>query len=433
MIEQLLAISRNTFVQSIRQPIYLVLVGIGVLALVMNLSLSSFTMDDDNQFLMDMGMATIFLVGLFIAAFIATSVLSREIEDKTVLTVVAKPVGRPLFILGKYLGVSGAILVATVILSCAFLLTVRHQVLQRASDQLDWPVIIFGFSAVFLAVGIGTWGNYFYGWVFTSTTVKALFPLSILAWLGIIIIGKEWDIQLFSEEWHGYISPDFTPEVFLALFALALALLVMASIAVAASARFGQVLTIVICLIAFMLGLLSDHLFGRRAFEAQPLARITEVEYGRDIDDDFSDEGDWYSIRVAESLNLKEGMRVEVTSDPMGLSSLLENPGSDRADHVITRNLDRVKLELAKVDDVRMRRIPRRGDYLMNQPPQTKMVWRILWSIPPNLQFLILIDPITQGHYIPIGYIGKVTLYSLLYILATLSLGVILFQTREVG
>jgi len=101
MIQQISAIFKNTFLESIRQPIYLIMVGIGVIALVLNLNMASFTMDDDNKFLIDMGMATIFLCGLLIAAFVATSVLTQEIENRTVLTVVSKPVGRPLFILGN--------------------------------------------------------------------------------------------------------------------------------------------------------------------------------------------------------------------------------------------------------------------------------------------------------------------------------------------
>jgi len=58
---------------------------------------------------------------------------------------------------------------------------------------------------------------------------------------------------------------------------------------------------------------------------------------------------------------------------------------------------------------------------------------RIAWSVVPNLQFMVLVDPITQRHPIPLSHLGVVAIYSLLLIIAILSLAVILFQKREVG
>lgn len=428
MVEQLLAIFRNTFVESIRQPIYVVLLGVGVLALVLNLSLSAFTMEDDNKFLIDMGMATIFMCGLLIAAFTATSVLSGEIENKTVLTVVSKPVGRPLFIVGKYMGVSSAIIVAAVILSCAFLLTVRHEVRQTATDDADWPVIIYGLAAVLLGVGIGVWGNYFYGWVFSSTTVIALLPLSVLAWVGVLHTGKEWVFQ----------GPgvDFRPNIMMALAALYMALMLMSAIAIAASARLGQVMTIFICVLVFAIGLLNDHLFGRKAFSAETIARLTDVSVGRDIlkpgqtIGDFSDDGDYYKIRFDSDLNLKEGMGVLIAADPLGLSLLGSTSDADRVE---IRNLTKIEAELHKVNDGSMSRPPRAGDYLFIDPPSVNPIWRVLWSIPPDLQFVILIDPLTQDHAIPLTHLARVGVYCIAYVSAMLCLAIILFQKREVG
>lgn len=423
MLEQLFAIFRNTLVESIRQPIYFVMVGLGIIALILNLGLSSFTLDNDNKFLIDMGMATIFLVGLLIAAFVATRVLTREIEDKTVLTVVSKPVGRPLFLFGKFLGVYVAIMIAATILSSTFLLTVRHEVLQRAADELDWPVILFGAGAIFISVGLGIWCNYFYGWVFTSTTIAVLFPMSVVALVGALSFAKEgWAPQFF--------LLDLDPQMLLALMALAMALLVICSIAIAASSRFGQVMTLFFCVAMFLLGLLNDHLFGRHAYTNASLARITEIRDSRDIDADFSDDGDWYEIRIDSGVDVTNEMSVLIAADPLGLSRI--NTADDLGD-VVLRDYDQVYATLVKVGDHPMRRPPRADDYLLSQPPKVNWVWRILWSIPPDLQFLVLIDPLTQGHSIPMRHMGMILIYSLVYSFAMLSLAVILFQKREVG
>ncbi len=422
MFQQLRAIFRNTLIESIRQPIYIVLIGLGILALVFNLSLSSYSMDDDNKMLLDMGMATIFLMGLLISAFIATSVLSREIEDRTVLTVVSKPVGRPLFVFGKYLGVTTAILIAATILAVTFLLTIRHEVLQRAADEKDGPVIVFGVAAVLLSVGLGAWCNYFYNWVFTSTTIAFLLPLSLAAWAGVLFFSSEWKMQ----------SPatDFDPQMMLALLALALSLMVMSAVAVAASTRLGQTLTVFVCVLVFLLGLLSDHLFGSRAFEAKALARIVEIEEGMDFDGDFADAEDWYAARLDRAAGVSEGLSVIIASDAIGLAPIVEAEGEPP---VQIRNLSGSEVELVRREDGPALRPPRVDDYLFREAPKRNALWMVLWALPPNLQTMILIDPLTQGHAIPGQYIGLLAVYSGLYTLGMLALAVLLFQTREVG
>ena len=75
MFEQTLAIVRNTFFESIRQPIVLVLLVIATVTLILSNPLAAFTMEDDQRMLIDIGLATIFLCGALLAAFVATGVL----------------------------------------------------------------------------------------------------------------------------------------------------------------------------------------------------------------------------------------------------------------------------------------------------------------------------------------------------------------------
>lgn len=430
MLEQFLAIARNTFVESIRQPIYLVMIAVGILALLITPGLSTFTLSDDNLFMVDMGLATIFLCGLVIAAFVATSVVTREIENKTVLALVSKPVGRPVFVIGKYVGVAAALLVAAVILSCAFLLIKRYGVMQTARDTGDPVVLTFGLLAVFLSVGVGLWCNFFYGWVFTSTAVGSLFPLSLLAWLAVLLFDREWNVQLFkaSEETYNtsFLSPSLQPEVLMALGGVLLALLVVASVALAASTRLSQVMTVVVCLVVFVLGLLTDTLFGRRAFESNARGRIVEINVIDDHDDDFSDDGDAYHVIFDRGIDLADGMEVYLSSDNVGFGLL--GPGKARLEDVSYSSA-----RLVRVGAEPMERPPQVDDYIIDGPQRIHAPWRIVWSIPPNLQALSFSDALSQAHFIPPRHLGLVALYSALYISGMIALAVMLFQTREVG
>ena len=99
------------------------------------------------------------MVPFLLAAFIATNVLNREIENRTVLTVIAKPVSRPLFVVGKFLGVAGALALATIYMGCVFLLVEMHGVLQTVRDPIHQPVLVFGIGAGVLGLAVGVWCN----------------------------------------------------------------------------------------------------------------------------------------------------------------------------------------------------------------------------------------------------------------------------------
>ena len=195
MFQQILTLSRNTFIEAIRQPVFVILIIAGSIFLWLNSHLAAYTLDDDNKMMIDLGLSMLFLVGLLLAAFTATGVLSAEIENQTVLTVISKPVSRPMFVLGKFFGVAAALTVAYWTLMMSFLLIVRHQVLQTASDPIDWPVVLLAAFAFLAAVAVAALGNYLYHWVFTSTFVLGFVALNTVSWLLVLVINKQWQFQ----------------------------------------------------------------------------------------------------------------------------------------------------------------------------------------------------------------------------------------------
>ena len=272
MLQQVLTLGRNTFIESIRQPVFVVLVIAGSLMLWFNAHLAGYTFDDDNKMMLDLGLSMIFLTGLLLAAFTATGVLSAEIENRTVLTVVSKPVSRPVFVLGKFTGVAAALTVACWMLTVAFLLNVRHQVMQTASDPIDWPVVLFALAAFLLAVLVAALGNYLYHWVFTSTFVFGYVLLNTAAWLLVLVIDKQWQFQSMATEFT--VREGELTQVLIALLLLFEAVLILTALAVAVSTRLGQVMTLIICSGVFLFGLVSNsmyHAFGTRHLFARLL------------------------------------------------------------------------------------------------------------------------------------------------------------------
>ncbi len=451
MLLQTLAIARNTFVESVRQPIYFVLLMAGWVLQIFNTLLAGYSLgysdsaevSGDNKLLLDMGLATVFVVATLLAAFIATAVLSREIENKTALTVISKPVGRPMFVLGKYLGVTASILVAAIVLLVFFQFALRHEVMSTARDKPDGPVILFSLLALGLSVGIGVWGNFFYGWVFSSAAVATLLPASLVAWFGVLLVSKEWEIQA--------ITTDLKPQILMASACLLMAIPVLTGVAVAASTRLGQVMTITACAAVFVGGLLSNHFVGRRAVVNDPIGVVGEVELVRDIDGDFRDANDALKITLRQPLDtrLDIGQSLYYGPTPNGLGIAVPRHEAFEGDPSKPEDLVRPEtgpalaireigddgrtLTLVNAGGLEVQRPPSVGDFLFEQPARVNPVTFGVWSIIPNMQFFWLVDAVTQNHPIPPTYVAVVGLYSLAQVGALLSLAVILFQTREVG
>lgn len=379
MLEQLFAVARNTFFESIRQPIVLVILTIATIALILANPLSAFTMEDDQRMLIDLGLATIFLCGALLAAFVATGVLTREIENRTALTVISKPISRPVFVVGKFLGVGAALLLATLYMAFVFLLVERHSVLQTVRDPINVPVIVFGVGGGILGVIAAAWANYFYHKVFASTVIVLLTPILALAYLMSLMFRHDFTPQP--------IAAAFRPDLWLGLITLAVAILVLTAIAIAASARLGQVMTLLTTLGVFLLGLLSDHLLGRR------IAAINET---------------WLKRAEAEGL-----VRTEEIFRTFTLSS-----GEVQRSPVA---------ETVEIATVPLSSMAQGAETLVHG------LWTTLYAIVPNFQVLWLSDALTQDHMIPRDYVGLSIVYGLLQVGIALAIAVFLFQRREVG
>lgn len=254
-----LAICQNTFIQALRQPVFCVLLLVTFSTLVLSVPLTNWAIsvdyhDTNQKMLESLGLSTLLMMGLLAAAFSASGALSREIEDKTAMTVMSKPVSRATFVLGKFAGVSAAVALFYFLGSIIFLMTIRHKVMPAASDPIDWPVIVLGCSSVALAVIIAMAGNLMFAWTFTSTAVFAATVCMTVAMATVTFIGKGWRIIPFGQ--------DIRVEILYGLVLIFMAVLVFVAVAIAASTRFGQVMTLLICCGVFFVGSIHQFMFG---------------------------------------------------------------------------------------------------------------------------------------------------------------------------
>ncbi len=264
------SICANTFLQTIRQPIYTVMILVTFGLLIFTLPFTGYTMsvnyeNTDQQMLEDLGLGTLRVSGLLIAAFSASAVLRREIEEKTALIVISKPISRAIFVLGKFLGVLAAVAIAYYLCSLVFLMTVRHRVMPTARDQIDWPVVAIGLSGFLAAILVAMLGNLWFGWQFTSTSVWAATVLLSAAMVAIGFVGKQWRLIPFGAGISG--------QLLLEIAVMFMAVIIFVALAITASARLGQAMTLLVCTAMFFLGSAHPQVFGRWLDEV-PVLRV---------------------------------------------------------------------------------------------------------------------------------------------------------------
>jgi len=254
MPRNFLAIVANTFTETLRQPIYGVVLAATVLLLIFSPSLAMFTLDDDNQLLKDVGLSTLLVAGLFLAVFAAATVVTEEIENKTVLTVISKTVSRSVFILGKFVGIALAVILAQYLLSLVLLMIVRHGVMQTAQDKSDIVVITLGTTALALTFVIGLAGNYFYRWRFCSTAVVLATFLGTITLALLFFIDPNWQYNPAENNLHWDLLGPLGLTV--------IAVLVLTALAVAAATRLSMIMTLLVCALVFVLGSVAQYWLG---------------------------------------------------------------------------------------------------------------------------------------------------------------------------
>ncbi len=255
IMHTLFTIAKNTFTETLRQPVYAVIITTALLLFFLSPSITMYTMSDDNKLLREIGLSTLFLTSLFIAIFSAAGAIAEEMENKTITTVLSKPVSRSVFILAKFLGVVAAIFLAHYICTIALLMAIRHGVLESASDTHDWTVIIAAAGSVVLTLLLSAFFNYSYDWKFSSTAIVLGGLFATLSVVFLAFIDRAWQFRPYN---NGINSLDIYGSLLLMLAAI-----VIAALALAFSARCNIVLTLTGCVGIFLLGLISDYVFGR--------------------------------------------------------------------------------------------------------------------------------------------------------------------------
>ena len=169
MAPKVAAIALSTFKTEVSQPLFLLVVGIGMVFVVLSIFIPYNTFGEDIKLYKDSGLTLIRVLAIFTAIWAASKSVAEEIEGRTALTVLSKPVGRRQFILGKFTGISLAILLLFVVVGLWFVIFTAYKPIYDGRENTkkveDWvqcfneavfvmPALLLYFLEVITFVGI---------------------------------------------------------------------------------------------------------------------------------------------------------------------------------------------------------------------------------------------------------------------------------------
>jgi len=120
-------IALATAKEAIRQPAFFVLAAIAGFWLIASIFIAYFTFGEDIKMYKDTGLTTISFACLLLALLTSSSTVAEEIEGKTAITLLSKPINRRQFIFGKFLGIEMGVLALYVLLGTLFALGVAYK------------------------------------------------------------------------------------------------------------------------------------------------------------------------------------------------------------------------------------------------------------------------------------------------------------------
>jgi ABC-type transport system involved in multi-copper enzyme maturation permease subunit len=182
------AIARNTFREAVRDRILYSILTFAFLLIGASIILAGLSIGQESKIVKDLGLASSSLFGTFIAIFLGITLVSKEIERRTIYMIVSKPISRPAFLVGKYVGLVVTLAVTVgVMASLVFLLS------WVVDGTFTWTLLVAA-GVDFVALMIVTAVALLFS-TFSTPTLSAIFTMAIF------VIGRlSADLAALSEQ-----------------------------------------------------------------------------------------------------------------------------------------------------------------------------------------------------------------------------------------
>ena len=194
MSQRIAAIAFNTYREAVRDRVLYNLIVFALLLVGASLLFGQISIGIERIVLVNLGLSSISIFGVVIAIFIGIGLVSKEIDKRTLYTVLARPVRRWEFIVGKFFGLVGTLAVNTFFMSAGFFLALLY--LKHAFEAADAFLVVAIYFIVLQFVIVTATALLFSS--FSSPLLSAIFAFALF------VTGSfSEDLQAFAAMAHG--------------------------------------------------------------------------------------------------------------------------------------------------------------------------------------------------------------------------------------
>lgn len=132
------AVIANTFREAIRDKVLYNLVFFALLIMGASVVIGNMTLGENIKIILDLSLAAMSVFGLLIAIFVGIGLVHKEIQRRTIYMLLAKPVSRFEFVIGKYVGLMLVIALNVAFMTAALLLLMAFY----SETGMNWGVFV---------------------------------------------------------------------------------------------------------------------------------------------------------------------------------------------------------------------------------------------------------------------------------------------------
>ncbi len=167
----LLSIVRYTFLQQLRNRLYLVVILFGFLILASSLLFGALAPEQESRVILNLGLAVIEFFGLIAAIFGAVTLVLEEIESRTIYLILTRPLPRGYYILGRFLGLLSAVLASMLAMGAL------HFLLLLTKGGAPLSIYLLSFVFMGLKIMVMTALAVFFSLYSSSSVVSVIFTV----------------------------------------------------------------------------------------------------------------------------------------------------------------------------------------------------------------------------------------------------------------
>ena len=165
------AIAFNTFKEAIRDRVIYLLLFFAAVCIIFSRLLAILTVGDRVKIIKDVGLSSLSLFGALMAILMGTGLVYKEIDKKTIYTLLSKPIHRFQFLLGKFFGLVLTLGIMLVLMSIIFLAVIFFH-----TFTIEWELLV-AILFIFLELCLLTSVAIFFS-CFSTPILSSLFSLS---------------------------------------------------------------------------------------------------------------------------------------------------------------------------------------------------------------------------------------------------------------